>query len=367
MEAKQVQTLPTSEQWILALQRAATQSLAVWPPLVLAWLLIVSVHRNAVAFDFGHAYLPAARAILDGVSPYPPTTAVAVAGDAFVYPPLTAFLAVPFTALPPLAAELIVTGLAILSVLLILYVLGVRDWRCYAISFLWAPMFSAIQTANVTLLIAVGLAIAWRFRRSALVVSVVGGLLIAVKLFMWPLLVWLVATRRYRAAVGTVLATTVFVFVPWAAIGFTGLARYPHLVHVLTEAEQRYRYTIMAVIGASTPWGVAEVVAAGVGLAVLVACWRAGRSEKPASFALMIATALLLTPIVSMHFFVLLLLVPLSLFRPRFSWPWVAPVLLWVGPAVANGATWQTAAVMLIAFGTFAAVLPVRSARGQLA
>jgi len=363
MEAVGAPQMRPSARWQLAARRAGTHSLIVWPPVALLWVIVVSLHTHALAFDFGHAYLPAARAVLEGRSPYPPATVAALAPrSAFVYPPLTAFLAAPFAVLSNGAAELVATALAVACVLAVPWLLGVRDWRCYAVLFLWVPTYSAIQTANVTLLLAVGLALIWRYRDRDVAAALVAGFLVALKLFFWPVLVWLVATRRFRAALLASVASAALVFLPWAAIGFTGLATYPHLVHVLTQVEQHDAYTVAALLGGSLPWVVGEVAGGVAGLAVLAGAVRIGRSREHTSFALTIGAILLLSPIVSMHYF-LFLGVVLCLFRPRFGWPWVVPLLFWVGPQVTNGADWQTAAVLAVAAGTLA--LAVRGSSGH--
>src|SRR6266851_3728925 len=111
MAAVEPSSLAASARWGLAAKRAGTHSLLVWPPVAVAWVLVVGLHKHAMAFDFGHAYLPAARAVLAGHSPYPAATVAALTPrTAFLYPPLTAYLAAPFTALPTLAAEALVTA-----------------------------------------------------------------------------------------------------------------------------------------------------------------------------------------------------------------------------------------------------------------
>jgi len=363
MEAAGISHVRTSARWQLAARRAGTHSLLIWPPLALAWVIAVSLHTHVLAFDFGHAYLPAARAILDGRSPYPPASVAALTPrTAFVYPPLTAYLAAPFTVLSNGTAEILVTALCVAGVLAIPWLLGVRDWRCYAIMFLWVPVYSAIQIANVTLLLAVGLALIWRFRERAAAVAILAGLLIALKLFVWPLLLWLLATRRSRAAVWGAVAGVTLIVLPWAAIGFAGLWQYPHLTQVLNQVEGTDTYTIAALLSGVVPFTVAEVAAAGAGLAVLTASSRFGLRDERASFALMIGAMLLLSPIVAMSYFVFLAIV-LCLFTPRFGWQWAAPLLLWAGPQFGNGATWQTAAVLAVAAGIL--TVAVRAGTGS--
>jgi alpha-1,2-mannosyltransferase len=338
--------------WRFAFERAGTHSLLIWPPLAVAALFLVDVRKNAVAFDFRNAYLPAAHAVLAGHSPYPPATIVAFfPRTAFIYPPLTAYLAVPFTVVPPAVAAVIVSVLAIGGVAATLLLLGVRDWRCFMIAYLWVPTYSAIQTGNVTILLALGLALAWRYRNRTFVLALVIGFLLALKLFLWPVLAWLIATRRFRAAGSAVGLGVLFVVGPWAGIGFAGMTGYPHLLSVLSEAERADQYTVAALVARSLSWRLASSIGVVVGLTVLGFAARAGRRDERRSFALTITALLLLSPIVGMHYFALLLIV-VALFAPRFGWAWSTPLLLWIGPQVGHVADWRTATVLAIAAAT---------------
>ena len=354
MEAVDSLSLTAAARWRFAAQRAVTHSLVIWPPLAVGWVLVIGLRKHAIAFDFEHAYLPAAHAVLAGHSPYPPATIAAFfPKTAFIYPPLTAYLVAPFTLVSPVVADAIVSLLAIALVIGILWLLDVRDWRCYTVAFLWVPTYSAIQTGNVTLLLTIGLALLWRYRSRTVITALVTGALIALKLFFWPLLIWLVVTRRFRAAGGAVITGAILVVVPWAGIGFAGMTGYPHLLSVLTRAERGDGYSIPALLAGGLGWRIADLVGILVGLAVLTAAVRVGRRDERKSFSLAIASVLLLTPIIGMHYFVFLLIV-LALYTPRFGWAWAVPLLFWVGPQVGNGAGWQTAAVLAVAAGTFA-------------
>jgi alpha-1,2-mannosyltransferase len=346
MEAVDPLTLTAADRWRLATRRALNHSLIVWPPLAIGWLLLVASEKDALAIDFHNAYLPAAHAVVAGHSPYPPATIAALfPRTAFIYPPLAAYLAAPFLLVPPVVADALVSALAIALVMAMLRLLGVRDWRCYAVVFLWISTYSAIQTGNVTMLLAFGLALLWRYRARAAVGAVVAGTLVALKLFTWPLLLWLVATRRQRAAAWALPVAAVLVVAPWAGIGFAGFTGYPHLLRVLTKAERGDGYTIAAVLSGTLGWQVAQLVGIAVGLAVLGLAIRVGRRDERNSFALAVASTLLLTPIVEIHYFIFLVVI-LAVCRPRFGVSWVLPLLLWIGPQGSNGATWQTAAVI---------------------
>ena len=174
----------------------------VLPALVLISVFAAAVGDDSVAFDF-RVFLSAAHAVLHGDSPYPSVAASdELIGRSYVYPPLTALVSVPFTVLPVEAAGLIVMALLAAAALAVPWVIGVRDWRCYGVLLRWPPVISGIQTGSVTLAIALLAAVGWRFRdSSALASSTAIGVTLAAKIFLWPLVVWLAATRRVGSAV----------------------------------------------------------------------------------------------------------------------------------------------------------------------
>ncbi|MGH3133092.1 MAG: glycosyltransferase 87 family protein, partial [Gaiellaceae bacterium] len=148
-------------------------------------------NTGSLAFDFRGAFLSAAHAVLDGESPYPPVEGPALASQtAYVYPPLLAYLVVPFTVFPETAASVLaVIGAAVLLVAT-LAVLGVRDARCYAAMALWAPTVNALHMASTSVLLAFAAALAWRYRATAWPLATSLGLGVATKIILWPLLVW---------------------------------------------------------------------------------------------------------------------------------------------------------------------------------
>ena len=114
---------------------------------------------------------------------------------AYPYPPLLALLAAPVVQLPFQVAGVIVMATLVLVALAVLFVADVRDWRCYGLVLLWPPVISAIQTGNVTLWFALALALVWRFRNRLLSPSASLGVTLAAKFFLWPVVVWMAATR----------------------------------------------------------------------------------------------------------------------------------------------------------------------------
>jgi len=92
---------------------------------------------------------------------------------------VSAYLLAPFTLLPPIAAEIVAVVLIAAAAPAALLLLGVRDWRCHAIAFLWWPTIIGIQSGNLTLPMVLGLALVWRYRDRRVVAALVAGLVVA--------------------------------------------------------------------------------------------------------------------------------------------------------------------------------------------
>ncbi len=340
-------------------RHAVAHGLAILSLTVPIWVLVLAARAHSVAVDFRGAFLPAAHAVLHGISPYGGVDSKAVAdGIAYLYPPLTAFLLAPFTLLSSTVAGALAVAVVAATVPATLLVLGVRDWRCHAFAFLWFPVVFGIQTANVTLLTVLGLAFVWRYRNRTAVVALAVGLVIAVKLFFWPVLVWLVATRRYRSAAFGAAASALLVLVPWAGIGFAGLGGYPHLLASVSRGEGPHSYSVAALLQPVLPgWTAATAVETAIGAGILllvVVLGRRGRDRD--AFALSIVGILALTPLLEMHYLALLLVV-VALYRGRFGAAWIAPLLIWgaPGPNEVSGA--QRVHVLLVVAATVALAL----------
>jgi Glycosyltransferase family 87 len=346
------------QRWELAARRAGTHTLLVFPPALLAGMLSLYVHRHAVAYDFVNAYLPAARAVLHGIAPYHPSATALASRTVFVYPPVAAYLYAPFTLLPLGVAEALATVLTGAVVVAIPWLLGVRDWRCYAAAFLWAPVYVGLQNVNLSVPLALAAAVVWLLRRRRYAPGVLVGLMVAVKLFAWPLLVFLLVTKRVRAAAAAVGVAGAAILVPWAALAFGGLTRYPHLLQTVEHRERLDTYTLGAVLAPLVSWTGAAVIGYAAGAVLLVACYRARADDRTAYLAALAAT-LVASPIVWLHYFVLLL-VALGIAVPRLSVAWLLPIALWPCASLTDRAVWQTALALVIVAAVF-----VLAARGN--
>ncbi len=273
----------------------------------------------------------AGHALLHGVSPYPPPDPkLILAANHLVYPPLVGYLFTPFSVMPyAIAAPVYFFG-SIGAIAGALALLGVRDWRCYGMAFLWYPTAACLGTGALGPLLALLIAVAWRYRDRAAVVAPTLAVVIAAKLFLWPLGVWLLATRRWRTALLTAAVAAAALVVPFAPLGLSTLERYPHLDDVFGSASFS-SHALFRAVGA--PANVADVLVLLVGVtlvgAALVLGLRRGSDRRALTVALL--AALLTSPIVWMHYYVLLI-VPLALARPRLTGLWFAPLLYWASP-----------------------------------
>jgi alpha-1,2-mannosyltransferase len=305
--------------------RTLTTALLLAGAVILLCGLVLAAGSVRLGYDFRESYLPAAQAVWDGGSPY-----VADAPLPYVYPPQLALALVPLTALPVDVAAFVAFLGALAALMGALAVLGVRDVRCYAAVVLWAPGWNALEMANVSAVLALALAVAWRYRDATWGTALALGLAISSKLYLWPLLLWTAATRRFAV---TLLAISIGVGVTlaaWAVIGFAGLTSFPDQLDKI-QFDDSYSIVGMAQALGYEPV-VGRVVTALVGAALLGAVVFSGRRGNDLeAFTWSIAAALVLTPVVWQHYLVLLI-VPLALARPRFSALWLLPILIWVSP-----------------------------------
>ncbi len=156
------------------------------------------------------------------------------------------------------------------------------------------------------------------------------GVMVSIKLFLWPLFVWAAFARRTAAAVaGAAIASTLSIGA-WALIGFEGLRAYPDLLHrvAMQESYSLERIGLALGLGSRASY-LATFIVSGL-LVVLSAAW-ARRGDESRSLLAAVAAALAGTPVLLLRC-LLLLAVPLGLFRPRFSALWLLPTVLWICP-----------------------------------
>ena len=118
-----------------------------------------------LGFDLRGTLWDPAIAIREGRDPYPAAERAEVdVGNPALYPPLLMMLVLPLTFLPWWLG--LSTWLAILSggMAVSLYVLGVRDVRCYVAALVSAPVVTGLLWANAAVLLVLPIALAWKWR-----------------------------------------------------------------------------------------------------------------------------------------------------------------------------------------------------------
>jgi glycosyl transferase family 87/dolichyl-phosphate-mannose-protein mannosyltransferase len=294
------------------------------------WIYFDKVDGSFAAGQAPHdlgVFLRAAGKVLDGASPY------AFRGDeTYAYPPLLAFLAAPFHPLSAGAATLAWTLLSLAAIAAALWLLGVRDWRCYALAAVFPFTRSAVGLGTVGPLLLLLVSAAWRWREQVIHAGAAAGAAFALKLFLWPLVAWLALTRRIGAAAAGVGFAVALALIPWAVIGFAGIGDYPDVLRRLADDEATSSYSVIALaVRAHLPETAGVILSLLAAAALLAAArWtvrdesRTEHDRDVAVLTLALAAALAASPIVWVHYF-LLLLVPLALTRPRLSALWFLP------------------------------------------
>ena len=334
------------------------------PPLTLALLLVA---RFAAGKHFGFDYKPlwqASHHVFHGESPYPPPHASALRDEQqFVYPPIAAVMAAPLAVFPFIVAAILFAAIELVGTVLTLRVLGVRDWRCYGLALLWLPVIENILIGSISSLLALGLAVAWRHRDSRWTAPLVVAAVISAKVFLWPVLLWLVATRRGMAGLRALAIAVVGVLGSWAVIGFAGFGSYPRLLDVLSRLEQWKSYSAVAfglVLGLSAGEARALALAACfvvlVGVVLSVRLRRGNPDADRHAFILAIAAAFLFSPIIWMHYLAILV-VPIALTRRTLTPLWFVPLAMWATPGQSHGHAWQVTLGLLVWVGVLVASL----------
>ncbi|HET9851017.1 MAG TPA: glycosyltransferase family 87 protein [Candidatus Limnocylindrales bacterium] len=308
-------------------------------PVTFALLLAFAGYANSwpIGFDFRGTLWEPARAVLDGAQIYPePTREAVVVGNPAVYPPPFILASVPLALLPVTLAAWLWFFVLAGCVLAAMWILGVRDWRCLVLAVTSPVVVHGLYYGNLTIVIVLLVALAWRYRDQAQWAGLALGAAIAAKLFVWPLVVWLLLTRRFRAAAWAAGSAVVLVLGAWALIGFEGFRDYPAL---LREVQDVYAVrsislsTVAGALGASVTVAVAVAAVAGL-VCLAVAAWLVRRADGDRrAFAVVVGACVVATPIVWPNY-AALLFVPIAVTWPRLAPAWFFGYAVWVASAL---------------------------------
>jgi hypothetical protein len=297
-------------------------------------------------YDFQGGLYDAGRAVLHGRSPYQPgflahQAAIMRAGGIAVgetaahpfsvpvYPALANALVAPLSLLPFWAAGVLFSLATVAAMITGMWLLGVTDRRCLLLTLVSWPFTFGFFLGAVGPFLVLGAGVAWRWRERLWAPALAIATLIAVKVFPWTLGVWLLITRRYRAAAVAAMFGIVLTLAAWALIGFQDLAQYPRMLSEVSSLQENRAVSVAGVLVlAGVGSGAANVVVIAAGLAILALARRlaSGPDGDRRAFGLAILAALTATPIVWQHYMVLLF-VPIALMSPGYSRVWLLPIL----------------------------------------
>lgn len=346
---------------------------AILIALVAWWWYVLAIEGSPDdwAFDF-RQFWQGGRDVVENVSPYPPRALVATAHDLlgpeaireafrFPYPAGAAVALAPFGLLAFHTAAAVWSALLIVAILAAIWIVGVRDWRILAVVVTSAPVISSVRLGTLTPLLVLLLAVVWRWRDGRFAPGAALAVAIALKLFVWPLVVWLAVTRRWLQAGIACVGASALTLGAWAAIGFNGFADYPELLRRLSDVVADRGFSLVALgveLGLSR--GSAEALPWVIGLILLVGVVAVSRRRggDRRAFSLAVVAAIALTPIVWLHYFALLV-VPLAVVRPRLAWAWLLMWAFWLIPEQeSRGDLWRIVlALVLVSATTMTALI----------
>lgn len=328
--------------------------LGVLPAFLVLAFTLGGLHHYP-AYDF-RAIWQAGRDVAHGLDPYPTVASVPInpkaQHDFFIYPGIVAVAMVPFGLMPFGVAAGIFTVILVASVAAALRILGVRDWRCYGAAFLCIPVLESFRLGALSPLLALGLAGVWVLRDRRWALPIVVTAVILAKLFLWPLFIWLLATRRWGAAARSALLTAVLGLTGWAVVGLDTIASYPALLRKMTDVQFHNTVGMEGLFGSlgagAATAHVGAVLAAVFGSAAIVMAARRGVATE-VTFGLAILVSLVASPIAWLHYDSVLI-VPVAIASRRMSGWWFVPLALWATPQpLSHGSTWRIAASMTVA------------------
>jgi hypothetical protein len=333
--------------------------------LVLMLGLVLASAGKTLGYDYT-CYEAAARHLLDGKPIYDNAFSISVGTcpGTYTYPPAFAGALVPWLIFGGAAAGLWCVAMAacFLAGAALLPVRRDVRWLVVIVAALDWPLLYAVKLGQVEPLLFLGFAAAWRWMDRPGVVGVVTALGALIKVQPGLLVVWALATRRYRAVAVAVVVGVVAAAAAALVTGFGAWATYVDLLRglggTLTVAHNFAPGAAAHLAGASD--GVATAVqlaSVAVALAAALAAWR--WASPVASLQVTIVVSQLLSAPLRDHYAVLLLLPVAWLVGRGRKWAALIPLLGWISLfADDTPSTWlATASVPLTFFGVLAVLL----------
>ncbi len=271
-------------------------------------------------------FLRAGQAVLHGHDPYSSTHSETIRTNAaFVYPLAVAWWFAPLSAIG--ASHVIYAIASLLAIGLSCWWARPGQTLIASLVLLSSAAVIGLQDGSVNPWLLLGLIAAWRWRDRPVVSGLAVAALVICKLFLWPVLGWLLISRRYRAGAIASAVTAVTL-----AMGFTfgplGGSGYASMLHVLSGLEAPHAAGLSGLlIHWHASLALATVIATAIAMLLLGAAgyqYRRGAQgggREVLVFGAAVVAALFASPIVWHHYY-LLLAAPLLL-ATSSVWPFV--------------------------------------------
>lgn len=291
----------------------ATAPLLVVAAIVVAIVVVLLPLSRTYDLD---VFLRAGYAALHGQHVYPsPGSPAVYSGSSFVYP---YFVVWPFVALAVMSSGLsamLFFFVCVCGVLAACFVAAKGDPWPATLTLCTAFTITGLQLGALSPLLFVGALFLWHLRHRPIPLALLAAPLVACKLFLAPLLVWLLLARRYRAFAYASASTLALLALSFA-LGPIGPGPYLQVLSQLGTHEARSGFGLIgALMNARLAPGAAQATAVAVTLALLAAAhvhFRRTRDER-VSFCAGIIASLVLTPVLWSHYLILLSAILLTL------------------------------------------------------
>jgi len=318
----------SSARWVLSLRRATAPVLAVAAIVALIVVVFLPLSRS---YDL-EVFLRAGYAAAHGQQIYPgPGSPAVYSGSSFVYP---YFAVWPFVAMAGMSAGLSTMLFFVICVcaVLIACLIGAKGdpWPA-TLTMGTAFTITGMQLGALSPLLFVGAVFLWHLRDRPRAFALVAAPVVACKLFLAPLLIWLLLARRYRTFAYASACTLALLALSFA-LGPIGPGPYLQVLSQLGAHEATSGFGLVgALMNARLAPPTAQAIAIAVALAIFVAAYlhmRRSGNERVCYGAAVVAS-LVLTPVLWSHYLILLSAVLLVL-QARRRWFVVLLVVSWV-------------------------------------
>jgi hypothetical protein len=265
--------------------------------------------------------LRAGHDVMRGISPYPRSvhSPSVYGGHAFVYPYASAWVMGPLGALPTFVGQTVFLGTSIAALVGAWRMSRTRSTIVLLALLLSSTTVIALQIGSIEPLLLLGIVAAWRWRDRAWICGACIATVVVAKVFLLPLLAWLVLARRWRAAGVAVAVSAALLLAGWS-LGPLGAPAYMHMLGALSRHESRQGWSF---VGYMLRHGMAPAAADHLAIAVagltILAAWAVHLQSGSDETLLVgcVAASLFASPVVWAHYFVLLFLAPLIIRLPR--------------------------------------------------